>query len=81
MNFNNYIFIYRDPHGFYHTATNPRFIANYTKCVAIPKEMIDKSSFNTYTDFVHELSNSSSEEVLNIITATDLKEIYIHIKS
>ena len=77
MAFSDYIYIYKNSQNRYNDACNPRFIASHKSCRAIPKEIIDDSSFETIADFLYELNEFiPNTEAFEIIHTTDLKEIY-----
>ena len=52
----DYVFLYK-ARGNWHTATNLVFIAKHQHCRAIPREVIETSSFESMSDFVYALSN------------------------
>lgn len=75
MAFNDYLFIYKDANGRFNKATNPRFIASHTKCVAVPKETIEVS-YNLWSDFIYDLNvGIRTDKVMDIAIVSDLKQI------
>ena len=45
MNWEDYVFIYKDSHGKWNKTTNPRFIAEHTYCRAILKEHVGSGEY------------------------------------
>lgn len=72
----DYVYIYKDVHGRYNLATNPRFIASHRNCRAVPKNFIN-NDFSSWSDFMLELnSDKPSVRAKYIIYNSDLREIY-----
>lgn len=76
MAFSDYVCIYIDSLGTFQHATNPKFIAKHTKCVAVEKTYID-TSYDFVADFIYDLNQGvETDKVMDIVIASDLKEIY-----
>jgi len=78
MAFTDYTFIYKDIPGNLNTATNPRFIAQHRACVAIPNEVLDKLSYDTWADLLYDINYREplSHDDISVLLGTDLPNIH-----
>lgn len=54
--FNQYVFIYKNSFNYWGIATNPVFIASHSNCIAIKRNDIIETHYNSIKEFMESLN-------------------------